>query len=76
MSAGRTMREEQAFNDGRMAYREGRECNGGSRRSPEQRAAWTEGFEHERRIDLGETATDAQRAEAQSVLAKLKASLL
>lgn len=71
----RTMREEQAFNDGRMAYREGRECNGGSRRSPDQRAAWLEGYEHERRLDRSAAATEAQRTEAASVLARLKQSL-
>lgn len=70
-----TMREEQAFNDGRMAFRAGRQCDGGARRSKEQRAAWRAGYEHERRLDLAATLTDEQRAEAKSVLARLRESL-
>lgn len=65
-------REEQAFNDGRLAYRYGKGMESCGRRSAEQRAKWLEGYEHERRLDRAAEATDEQRAEAASVLQRLK----
>lgn len=62
--------EQQAYNDGRCAFRDGRKC---SRRSVEQRAAWQAGYEHERRLNVAETATDEQRVDAATAVAKLKA---
>lgn len=67
-----TRREEQAFNDGRLAYRAGRDLTSCSRKAGPQRAKWLEGYEHERRLDIAAGATDEQRAEAASVAQRLK----
>ncbi len=65
-------REEQAFNDGRNAFRAGKTFVGSSRRSISQRAAWQRGFEHERRLDTAAKVTDGQREEAERTVARLK----
>ena len=67
------MREEQAFNDGRVAFREGRASDGGTRRSKDQRAAWRRGYEHEARLDLAAKTTPERLAESRAVVGKLKA---
>lgn len=67
-----TRREEQAFNDGRNAYRAGHDLTSCSRKSTNQRVAWLEGYEHERRLDVAAQATDAQRTEAATVAKRLK----
>lgn len=66
------LRDEQAFNDGRNAYRAGHDIGTNPRRSKEQRAAWRRGFEHERRLDLAEAITPEMRAEAESVVKRLR----
>lgn len=65
-------RTKQAFNDGRVAYREGREIGESSRRSPQQRAAFREGYEYEQKLDLRRETTPEQRAEARKVVSDLK----
>jgi hypothetical protein len=67
-----TMRQEQAFNDGRMAFRERKRLEDNHRRNPQQRQAWIAGFEHERRIDLGTKVTPEERATTERVASKLK----
>lgn len=62
--------EQQAWNDGRIAYRQGvMVC---PRKSPEMRKAWRDGWDHEQRLNVAEKATEAQLAEGRSVLARLK----
>lgn len=65
-------REEQAWNDGRLAYRYGHDVASCTRKNPAQRAKWLEGFEHERRLDVAAKATPEQRAEANDVARRLK----
>jgi ribosome modulation factor len=65
-------REEQAFNDGKNACREGASTESCTRRNPEQRAAWMRGFEEQRRWKTSQQASDAQRAESRRVLSALK----
>jgi hypothetical protein len=65
-------REAQAFNDGKLAFRQGVEIGLCPRRSMEQRAAWRAGFEDEQRRAITETAPPARLEEARGVLAKLK----
>lgn len=65
-------REEQAFNDGRNAYRERKDIGTNPRKSPDQRTAWRNGYEHERRLDLAEAVTPEQREEAATVAKRLK----
>lgn len=67
-----TRREEQAYNDGKMAFADGRPLSFCSRRSPDQRAAWLKGFEDERRLRASMAATPEQLAEARAALGKLK----
>lgn len=65
-------RENQAFNDGKMAFRDGLEFHHNPRRSVAQRCAWAEGFEDERRRDLCDKITPKERAESVVTAAKLK----
>lgn len=67
-----TRREEQAFNDGKVAFAQGASIDSNPRRSPEQREAWRNGYEDERRRRLAAIATPAQREEARSVVQRLK----
>lgn len=67
-----SMREEQAYNDGRLAFREGKSFAECGRRSAEQRAAWQRGFEFERGLATAEKASPAQLDEARRVVGKLK----
>ncbi len=66
------MREEQAYNDGRMAYRERGDVAACPRRSGPQRAAWMRGFERERQMDRGTKATPEQRQESSEVIKRLR----
>jgi len=66
-------REAQAYNDGRVAYREGRDFAACPRRNVAQRVAWRRGFEHERGMDLVATITPEQRQESARVIAALAA---
>lgn len=69
-----TAREEsQCFNDGRLAFRRGVEIGANPRRGSAQRAAWRRGYEQERGMAAGETATPAERQEARRVVGNLKA---
>jgi hypothetical protein len=67
-----TRREQQAWNDGRNAYRQGHDIGTNPRKSPEQRTAWRNGYEHERRLDLAEEVTPERREEAAAVAKRLK----
>lgn len=64
-------RENQAYNDGRLAFRDKVPVEKNPRRGVAQRAAWMRGFEHERRLELAEKITPAERAEAVSVAGRL-----
>ena len=68
-----TRREEQAYNDGRLAFRAGKGFGQYTRRSLPQRDAWRQGYEHERRLDLADKITPAQEQEALRTVARLKA---
>jgi hypothetical protein len=68
-----TRREEQSWNDGRLAFSDGTAIDKCPRKSPGQRKQWRAGFEHERRLALAEKITPEQRAESAAVAAKLKA---
>jgi len=65
-------RTKQAFADGRVAYREGKDIGQNPRRCPQQREAFRKGFEHEQKLDLQRDTTPEQRAEARAVVGKLK----
>ncbi len=65
-------REKQAWNDGRVAFREGKQADKCPRRAGAQRRAWLNGYEHERRIALAERATPEQRQEAARVAQMLR----
>ncbi len=65
-------REEQAYTDGRNAYRAGVDFDVCTRRSPEQRKHWRAGYEHERRLDTAEKATPEQITESESAIEHLR----
>lgn len=68
-----TMREAQAFNDGKLAFRTHGQMSRCTRRpgSP-MRLAWMKGFEEERARARQEKATPEEIAEGARVIAKLK----
>ena len=63
---------DQAFNDGRLAFRAGTQMEQCPRRGRLQRAAWLRGFEEERARATAEKATPEQREEARRVAGKLR----
>lgn len=66
-------RQEQAFNDGKLAFSTGKSIDSNPRQSPEQRKAWRDGFEEARRMKRAETLTPQQREEGIRVVRSLKA---
>lgn len=65
-------RAKQAFNDGRLAFRDGTDIGRNPRKSPAQRQAWRSGFEDEQRRSVVERSTPEQLAKARGFLTQLK----
>lgn len=68
-----TRREEQAYNDGRNAYRAGHDLTACTRKATDQRARWREGYEYERRLDAAAKATPEELEKSRSLARDLKA---
>jgi hypothetical protein len=68
-----TRREHQAFNDGKLAFADGKPMSSCSRRSPEQRAAWRAGYEEERRQATAAKATPEELSTARDRVRQLSA---
>ncbi len=65
-------REEQAYNDGRLAFAHGHDATACARRSPEQRAAWLRGWEAERAQRRVREATPEEIEASRERVRKLK----
>jgi ribosome modulation factor len=71
-----TKREDQAYNDGRNAYRAGVEFDVCPRRAADQRRQWRAGFEHERKLDTADKLTDEEITQSAEAIEHLRSLIM
>lgn len=65
-------REAQAFNDGKLAFAEGKFRGQCARKNREQRLAWKAGWDEAQRLDVAGRATPEQLEKGRELLGRLK----